>query len=131
MVTRVRYVVIVNDVIIDPSKTNTYPPTVKMLQDVIEKIPSSSLTNYFLCGVGAESLIDSLPTSTYYFPLVLNKYAFDRTDGSAQKLINAIRVALISTNPLFGQNTFNVIFDNSFETLYYPRNASELDPNAM
>ena len=127
MVTRVRYVVLVNNVIIDPSQANTYPPTFDMLRGYIDKIPTrNSLVNLRLCGVGSKQTLPIDPTS---FPIVTDKNIFNKFENSP--LQSAIKASLIATNPYFGQNEFSVVLDTSFKALYYRRNETRSDPNAM
>ena len=90
--TRVRYIVRVNGLLIDPSDPEAFPPTALDLANFVNALPRNNLDNYILCGASDTSLVGSLSNDSSYFLLTLNKFPIASADQDS--LVTEARNAL-------------------------------------
>jgi hypothetical protein len=102
-ITRIYYVVSVNNVTLDPSQNN-YAPSIEIIKSTIQKIHKNLYQKFLLCG----ALVDSTHIYSYIiealtiyapFPLPLSDYVTDQLDSTRQVILSLLQRAIVATNP--------------------------------
>ncbi len=117
-ITRIYYVVVVNNVTFDPTTQNSYAPSINVLKATIQKIQKNFYQTYLICG----ALVDSTHIYRYTiyspFPLILNSYMPDGqfASGQSDTIASILTRAISATNPyVVDLNTLVVMFNTDYQ----------------